>query len=522
MERNIFLKQLSFLIFIFGALRVFAQPDITFRYKKTSSGLEYKILKKGKGRKVQASVRCFVSYSYYHKTDTGTLKAITELSKKDFIVGQDDVLKGWDEGFLLLKEGDSAVFKIPPDLAYGNKKVGSVLPNSTLYLFARLTKVQDAFFDHRNKDTIKFPSGLKKILVSKGYGQLPQPFDNVRMQFTGYVYSTKGFRQVFQSSYTNSAEAVFQLGTGRMLKGMDEGVASMEVGERATLIIPPNLGFGSQQVGRLLPNSTLYIDIELIKSEFPVIKEFVLDTIHLIDTSKLVLYVKKDTARISVEDIVTYNFKAYYLTNDGKPLVFDNSFERLTPIIQRPLSGIGMSFIDQSLLHLGSGEKALVILPSEKARRFSKNPNLVNIDEVYFEIQIDRVSKFPFMDINAKDTLLKYSGLKIIEGKIGTGDSIVRGTSVRAVYSVYYRDKYGNRRILDCTRETGRAMELIVGGGKNISGFEEGLLGMKPGGNRRLIIPPYLGYGDAGLPESGLPPMTDLIFDIEQIEILRQ
>ena len=521
MERNIFFNFFAALLFILPCFVGYSQPSIKFRFKKTDSGLQYKIIKRGKGRKVEPSVRCFVAYSYFHKTDTTELKPIVELSTKDFIVGQEEVLKGWDEGFLLLKEGDSAVFKIPSSSAYGNKKVGPVLPNSTLYLFARLLKVQDAFFNHSGKDTLHFSSGLKKILVSKGSGDRPKPFDNVRMQFTGYVYSTKGFKQVFQSSYTNSAEAIFQLATGRMLKGMDEGVASMEVGEKSTLIIPPNLGFGDQQVGRLLPNTTLYIDIELLSSEFPVLRKTMGDTIALPDTTRLVWFVKKDTARISCEDLVTYHFKSYYYTNDGNPLVFDNSFERLKPIIQRPLSGVGVSFADQGLLKMGSGEKALITMSPEKASRFSKNPNLSKSKIVYFEVHVVKVSKFPFMSISSSDTLHKYSGLKIIEGRIGQGDSISRGTAVRVAYTVYYLDQSGNRRILDCTRETGRAMELIVGEGKNIPGFEEGLLGMKKGGSRRLIIPPFLGYGDAGLPENGLPPMTNLVFDIEEIEILK-
>ena len=264
MDRNNFLRPtICFLLLLFY-FSVFSQPKIKFRYKKTPSGLEYKIFKKGKGRIVQPSLRCFVNYSFYHKSDTGSLKSIVEFSNKDFIVGQEEVLKGWDEGFLLLKEGDSAVFKIPPSLAYGNKKVGSVLPNSTLYLFTRLLKVQDAFFDHKGKDTVAFTSGLKKILFSKGNSIKPNPYDEVRMRFTGYVYSTTGFRRVFQSSYTNSAEAVFQLGTGRMLKGMDEGVATMFIGEKSTFIVPPHLGYGDQQVGRILPNTTLYFDVELM------------------------------------------------------------------------------------------------------------------------------------------------------------------------------------------------------------------------------------------------------------------
>ena len=208
-------KLIGVILLAFCTFVSFAQPKLNYRFKKTNTGLQYKIIKKGKGRKVQSSLRCFFDYSYFHKSDTGKIKTIVEYAYKDFIIGQEEVLKGWDEAFLLLREGDSAIFSIPPSLAYGNKKVGTILPNSTLFLIVRLKKVQDAFFNHTGKDTITFSSGLKKILVEKGIGIKPSNFDEVRMRFTGYAYSTTGFKRVFQSSYTNSAEAVFQLEIGR-------------------------------------------------------------------------------------------------------------------------------------------------------------------------------------------------------------------------------------------------------------------------------------------------------------------
>jgi FKBP-type peptidyl-prolyl cis-trans isomerase len=498
-----------------------SQSDFDYRFKTTKSGLAYKILKKGKGKKVENSTRCFVLYSYYHKTDTGKIKTIVENAKKDFIIGQDDVLKGWDEGFQLLKEGDSVVMRIPPSLAYRDKKMGSIQPNSTLYLRARLFKVQDAFFNHSGKDTITYPSGLKKILVTIGSGPVPQKNEMVRMRFTGYVYSTKGFRQVFESSYTNSAEAVFQLGTGRMLKGMDEGVATMQVGEKSTFIIPPSIGFGDKQAGRILPNTTLHIDIELVSADFPVLMPKGVDTLALLDSSRILPVRIRDSVRITKEDIVTFNFKSYYFDSTGKPLVFDNSFERLQPIVQRPGSEMGFTFLNEVLMKMGSGEKAVVILPSVKAMRFTKNPNLQFVKDVFFDIHIEKVEKYPFMKIMTIDTVKKYSGLKYLEGAVGRGDTIRKGSTVSVQYSVYFYDSSGVRYLLDGTRESGKRMELVVGQGSKIPGFEEGLLGMLAGGSRRLIIPPYLGYGDAGLPDNGLPPNKDLIFDIENVLILK-
>ncbi len=515
-------KLIGVILLAFCTFVSFAQPKLNYRFKKTNTGLQYKIIKKGKGRKVQSSLRCFFDYSYFHKSDTGKIKTIVEYAYKDFIIGQEEVLKGWDEAFLLLREGDSAIFSIPPSLAYGNKKVGTILPNSTLFLIVRLKKVQDAFFNHTGKDTITFSSGLKKILVEKGIGIKPSNFNEVRMRFTGYAYSTTGFKRVFQSSYTNSAEAVFQLGTGRMLRGMDEGVASMEVGEKATLIIPPQLGFGSQQVGLLLPNSIIYIDIELVSSNFPVFQPQQKNIHYFSDSSFLSFLNKKDTTRISYEDIVSFNYKIYYFIEEGKPLVFDNSYERLQPVVQRPGSGLGLPFADLGLLQMGSGEKSVLKLPSKEVSKYSNNPKLLTTPFVFIDLDIVKVEKYPFMKLTGSDTVLKYSGLKYINNLIGSGDSVKRGDVVTVFYTVYCLNDSGVRRVLDCSYEKGKVMEIIVGSGNNIPGVEEGLLGMRNGGSRRLIIPPYLGYGDNGLQENGLPPKTDLIFDIESIQILKK
>lgn len=69
----------------------------------------------------------------------------------------------------------------------------------------------------------------------------------------------------FDSSYDRNQPFTFNLGAGEVIKGWDEGVAGMKVGGKRKLTIPPTLGYGSQDLGAIPPNSTLIFEVELLK-----------------------------------------------------------------------------------------------------------------------------------------------------------------------------------------------------------------------------------------------------------------
>lgn len=83
----------------------------------------------------------------------------------------------------------------------------------------------------------------------------------VSVHYTGKL--TNG--TVFDSSVTRGTPIEFQLGVGRVIKGWDEGIALMKVGGKATLTIPPELGYGARGAGGVIPpNATLIFDVELV------------------------------------------------------------------------------------------------------------------------------------------------------------------------------------------------------------------------------------------------------------------
>ena len=113
--------------------------------------------------------------------------------------------------------------------------------------------------------TMTTASGLKIEDTKVGTGATPQPGQTCVMHYTGWLYENGAKGQKFDSSLDRGQPFEFPIGRGRVIKGWDEGVASMKVGGKRTLIIPPELGYGARGAGSVIPpNATLMFDVELL------------------------------------------------------------------------------------------------------------------------------------------------------------------------------------------------------------------------------------------------------------------
>ncbi len=105
------------------------------------------------------------------------------------------------------------------------------------------------------------PSGLSYMEIKEGTGEQARAGQQVTVHYTGYL--TNG--QKFDSSVDRGKPFTFTLGTGQVIKGWDQGVEGMKVGEKRKLIIPPDLGYGSRgAAGVIPPNAELVFDVELL------------------------------------------------------------------------------------------------------------------------------------------------------------------------------------------------------------------------------------------------------------------
>lgn len=118
----------------------------------------------------------------------------------------------------------------------------------------------------QTKDTLTTESGLKYIILAKGNGPKAENNKSVEVHYTGSLLDGK----VFDSSRERGEPIEFTLGTGQVIKGWDEGIALMNVGDQFRLIIPPGLAYGDKGAGNVIPpKSTLIFDVELVSVSDP-------------------------------------------------------------------------------------------------------------------------------------------------------------------------------------------------------------------------------------------------------------
>jgi len=104
-------------------------------------------------------------------------------------------------------------------------------------------------------------SGLRYQMIQKGNGKKAENGKTVSVHYSGSLPNGK----VFDSSYTRKKPIEFPLGRGNVIEGWDEGIALLQVGDKARFVIPSHLGYGAQGAGGVIPpNATLIFDVELM------------------------------------------------------------------------------------------------------------------------------------------------------------------------------------------------------------------------------------------------------------------
>jgi FKBP-type peptidyl-prolyl cis-trans isomerase len=244
-------------------ITAFARTTPRISMSTTPSGLQIDDVKLGDGAEAQAGQSVTVHYTGWLLDENAPDKRGQKFdSSKDrdepfeFDLGAGMVIRGWDEGVQGMKVGGQRILTIPPELGYGARGAGGVIPpNATLVFEVELLP-----------QPVLAP--LQMIDVAAGEGAEASAGRQVTVHYTGWLFdegAPDNRGRKFDSSKDRNDPFRFQLGAGQVIRGWDDGVQGMKVGGTRVLVIPPHLGYGPRGAGGVIPpNATLVFEVALL------------------------------------------------------------------------------------------------------------------------------------------------------------------------------------------------------------------------------------------------------------------
>ena len=146
------------------------------------------------------------------------------------------------------------------------KKVALLLSIALAATLAARSASADEQEKKSESKMIKTATGLQYEDTKVGTGASPAKGQTCVMHYTGWLWENGAKGKKFDSSLDRGTPFSFPIGQGRVIKGWDEGVSTMKVGGKRTLLIPPDLGYGSRGAGDVIPpNATLLFEVELLE-----------------------------------------------------------------------------------------------------------------------------------------------------------------------------------------------------------------------------------------------------------------
>lgn len=358
---------------------------------------------------------------------------------------------------------------------------------------------------------------LQTQILREGAGDPVRTGQLVQVHYTGWLTdSTK-----FDSSRDRGEPLEFALGAGQVIKGWDQGIAGMKIGEVRRLVVPAELGYGDKSVGPIPSGSTLVFEVELVGA----LKGLEADKFPA-DISKLGwknqvpgldIFNEKNGEGASAKSGLRIKLHFTGWLSQGRK--FDSSKDLGKPI--EAILGSG-KFIRGWELGLdglqAGGVRWLRIAPSlaygpTAMARIPPNSTLIfRIEAIAVEADEAATSQMDFFP-NLSSITWKEGpeGLKYIITKTGEGAPAAAGAKVQVHYTGWLTD--GTK--FDSSRDRSEPFEFPLGAGRVVRGWDIGVEGMLPGEKRLLLIPPGLGYGSRG--GGPIPPDATLVFAVEYL-----
>ncbi len=232
----------------------------------TEDGLQYYDLEEGEGDQAETTHTVVTDYTIWVQGEEEA-KFIASSDYNEpatFVIGRESVFAGWEQGVTGMRSGGKRLLIIPPELAFGEQATGQIPANATLIMEIELNDitVPPKPTDVDEDEYTVTEDGLKYYDIVEGEGETPEAGETVVVHYTGWLEDGS----VFDSSIQRGQPFAFVLGEGKVIEGWDQALATMKVGGKRQLVIPPELGYGEQGAGNIIPpNATLTFEVELLE-----------------------------------------------------------------------------------------------------------------------------------------------------------------------------------------------------------------------------------------------------------------
>lgn len=243
---------------------------------RSASGLAYVDLIPGNGPQPSPGDLIFVYHTGWLANGDRFESSMVEeggATTFGFVLGQDTVIKGWNEGIETMRLGGKRMLIVPPALAYGAEgEAPSIPPDATLTYEITLADIQrvpsnislpatDKPTEVDPKKLTTLPTGLRYADLETGQGAQPEAGSQLVVHYTGWIEGGERFH----TSLERSKPTVFELGADHILDGWNIGLADMRIGGKRLLIIPPELGYGKEGLlPAIPPDATLIFEVTLL------------------------------------------------------------------------------------------------------------------------------------------------------------------------------------------------------------------------------------------------------------------
>jgi len=350
-------KKIAFLfLFFFAGISVAQNVDI-------------KVLKQGAGEPVHKRQLVRVHYTGWLIDSTKFDSSRDRGEPLEFVLGADQVIKGWDIGIEGMKPGEIRRLKIPAVLAYGNNAVGPIPANSDLLFEVELISAQKSL----EPDTLLNPTALKwktlrpgiEIFDEKeGAGKELRTGMELTFHYTGWLLN--GHK--FGSSKDMGKPAKTILGAGKLVRGLEIGLESLKQGGVRWLRLSPSMAYGPTAMSNIPANSGLLFRIQAdlveVDNEFAASMDFFpnISSIKWVDGQEgLKYFIEKAGSGKAVKagEVVKVHYTGWL--SDGTK--FDSSRERGEPLTLELGAGRVIRGWDLGLSGMKRGEKRLLLIP---------------------------------------------------------------------------------------------------------------------------------------------------------------